>query len=346
MKLLVHGDLQATWGRERLYSNPDESLQHYRIKRFYSQLHDIYYSKGCEGLVDLGDTFDDRNAIPIPTLMAVVEGASEFKTGFNWKLIGNHDQYYKNTRVHSGSVLKGTFNIVESFTHKLVDGTLIIFASYPEDEDSLTADICELVHTYRQDNVEKVILFGHFQIRNLADAAKKSEGLPSSVLEGVSLTLLGHVHKPSAVAGCKDAYYLGSPFQQNFGESNESKRVAVVDTDTCEVEFIPLTGFPEYKCATLDYFLKNVSEDSEDRYRVQITSQEDAEMFYTHPLSYRAEPVYAFAQEESEDTEETNVEWGLSEAMERYVKLNPPSNFGIDEDGEVVVDYGKEILEA
>jgi hypothetical protein len=43
----------------------------------------------------LGDTTDDRQAIPIPTIHAVLKPLERFKGGHNIKLMGNHEQWLK-----------------------------------------------------------------------------------------------------------------------------------------------------------------------------------------------------------------------------------------------------------
>jgi hypothetical protein len=39
---------------------------------FFKVLREIYVEHGCDGLVDLGDTTDDRSSIPVPTIDALI----------------------------------------------------------------------------------------------------------------------------------------------------------------------------------------------------------------------------------------------------------------------------------
>src|SRR5213078_511087 len=110
--------------------------------------------------------------------------------------------------------------------------------------------------------------------------------IATKLLRGFDLSLLGHVHKPQEVA--PGAHYIGSPFQQDFGEKNEAKRVAVLETDTLEVEWVPIEGFPEYRVCTLDEFKRLVDAKDEHRYQVHVRNPQEAEQYYAHPLMDRA----------------------------------------------------------
>jgi exonuclease SbcD len=67
--------------------------------------------------------------------------------------------------------------------------------------------------------------------------AAESAGLPV-----VSYSALGHIHKPQQVPG-RDAHYVGSPIQLDYGEAGEEKSSIVVDVlpgRPAEVQRLPL----------------------------------------------------------------------------------------------------------
>jgi exonuclease SbcD len=69
--------------------------------------------------------------------------------------------------------------------------------------------------------------------------AAESSGLPM-----VSYSALGHIHKPQQVPG-RDAHYVGSPMQLDYGEAGEAKSSIVVDVlpgRPAEVQRLPLTA--------------------------------------------------------------------------------------------------------
>jgi len=68
--------------------------------------------------------------------------------------------------------------------------------------------------------------------------AAESAGLPV-----VSYSALGHIHKPQQVPG-RDAYYVGSPLQLDYGEAGEEKSSIIVDVvpgRPAEVQRLPLS---------------------------------------------------------------------------------------------------------
>lgn len=69
--------------------------------------------------------------------------------------------------------------------------------------------------------------------------AAESAGLPV-----VSYSALGHIHKPQQVSG-RDAHYVGSPLQLDYGEAGEAKSSILVDVvpgRPAEVQRLPLRG--------------------------------------------------------------------------------------------------------
>jgi exonuclease SbcD len=69
--------------------------------------------------------------------------------------------------------------------------------------------------------------------------AAESAGLPV-----VSYSALGHIHKPQQVPG-RDAFYVGSPMQLDYGEAGEAKSSIVVDLlpgRPAEVRRLPLSS--------------------------------------------------------------------------------------------------------
>src|SRR5262245_35797075 len=101
MRLLIYGDLQATDGDELSFTQPSTTLQHYRVQKFYEDMAKIYNEHSCGGIIDLGDTTDDRTAIPLTTLEILGVGMSKLPAGENWKLTGNHEQYLRDPTVNN-----------------------------------------------------------------------------------------------------------------------------------------------------------------------------------------------------------------------------------------------------
>ena len=61
------------------------------------------------------------------------------------------------------------------------------------------------------------------------------------------LVLLGHYHKPQEIIRPDiSVYYAGSLIQLDWGERNDEKRFLVVDTDTLNVDSIPITSYKKH----------------------------------------------------------------------------------------------------
>lgn len=349
MKALVFSDAQADDTHERLFSNPTVSLQRWRTERMFAALMDVYKNEKCSCVWELGDLTDDRNSLTLPTIHTVVSGMNQFpKSPYNIKIVGNHEQYLKNAEIHHCQIFSSNFTVVDTVKTFDLGSALIAVAAYPSDEGELTEWIRKVIRECRQ--AEKPVIFlGHFQVLGCElNSGQSLTGIPKKALAGVELGLLGHVHKHQKLA--PNVFYVGSPFQQNFGEAHEEKMVAVVDTETCSVKWIKLLGFPEYRTVSFQDFVKLVRPDSEDRYKVVLRSPAESEQFYAHPLASRVtEPIYdyqATGPESSVEQVRSEAQWSLESVLKRYVDRVDPKSRNVLLSPEEMLDYGTQIAEA
>ena len=343
MKLLVFADLQAHDGDERCFNQPNVSLQTFRVRQFFEDLKRIYDEHGCSGLVDLGDLTDDRSAIPVPVIDTVMAGLEPFPVSeHNFKLIGNHEQFLRDTSVDSGRMYTHIFRVVSQTAGLNIDGALYVFASYPENHEELAK---ELARVAKQNRATKKVLFGHFQAVGASmNSGETLSGVPREVLDLYDVVLLGHIHLPQSI-GFK-IHYVGSPFQQNWGEAMQEKRVAIFDTKTLLVTWVPLQGYPRYIHASLDVFKSTYKEEDEDRWKVTLNSLAETEEFFALPYSARAEAVYNYNYKEStQENEEPQPDrdWGFDASLKRWVERIPPSTVGIELANEELIEIGRQI---
>lgn len=339
MRLLCFADVQATDGDEMCRSDPTISLQHYRVSKFFKDLKVIYDRYECEGLVDLGDTTDDRSQLPVPTLDVLCEGLERFPLAtHHYKLIGNHEQYTRDTRISTHRLFSGRFQVItgcEVYDLGECDG---YFCSYPADYDALQKWIKDSVP---RNSRKPRVLFGHFQVMGCAyTGAVATSGVPQELLKEFDTVLLGHVHLPQTLG--KHIHYVGSPFQQDWGEAGQSKRVAVLDTDDQSVTWVPLTGYPEYRSITWAEFLKLPSTPTEHRYRVSLANHAEAEAFYAHPNFGIAEPVYAYSEVAPEEQVEAK-DWSFDSTVQRWLKLAPPQKLGVELPNSDMLEIGQSL---
>lgn len=343
MKLLLYADLQATDGNEVCYNDPSTRLQDWRVRHFLEILREVYLRHECDGLIDLGDTTDDRSAIPVPTIDALISGLAPFD-GWNVKLIGNHEQYTKDARIHVGRLFESRFTVVNEFEafQSPDSDAVLVFASYPGSYPRLVEWLAQTAENYRG---KRLILFGHFQVIGATlNSGLAYDGVPKEALLPFTLGFLGHIHKPQEVT--RNIYYVGSPFQQNFGESGEEKRLAILDTQTMHVEWVSLEGFgfPKYRTVSAQEFVECATEVSEDRYHVVLSSQADTEALFAHPLCTRAETEYSYTTTNALQSAPV-TSWSFEAVLQRWLAKSPPKDAGIDLPEDEMLSIGMEIAQ-
>jgi DNA repair exonuclease SbcCD nuclease subunit len=354
MKVLVYGDLQATDGHQRCYNNPSLPLQLWRVSRFYDLAEKIFVRHKCQALWDAGDLTDDRSSIPIPAIAGLIESLERFK-GFenNLKVVGNHEQFLRDTTIHVGKLFTPFFQLVEEtavksiFDGRLIDGAsgnpVILACSYPA-SNKAASDFIYTESLRAKRRGKSVIVLGHVQVIGCRmGSGLAAEGVPSEAFEHVDLGLLGHVHSRQRIKGT-NTWYIGSPFQQDFGEADEDKFVAVVDLESLALEWVKISGFPEYRTVSFEQFKQLSNSRSEDRFKVSLASPKEAEEFFSHPLASRPEPIYSYELGESRVDGELQPILSGDEALREYVKLVPPVSRGIQVSDEELLDLGRQLL--
>lgn len=324
MKVLVYADVQADIGSENLFNAPDKSLRLWCVDKLFADLKRIYAEYGCAAVIDLGDTFDNRSSIDHPSMAAVLDGLAWLPPSRkNVRLIGNHDQFLRDGSIHNGCLLDRHFHTVTTCETSGEDGCTIFYVSFPADYAALTEWLLKEGRRIRGPKM----LFGHFQVQGAVyKGGMALTGVPKAALAPFQLVLLGHIHLPQALTS--KIHYIGSPFQQDWGEAGQSKRVAVVDTEDLSVEWVPLTGYPEYRTIGLNEF-KQLNPAEEHRYRVALNSHVEAEQFFSLPHFNRGVAQYNY-DESATDQSRMEEDWSFDGICRRYMKTVPPGKVGIE----------------
>lgn len=306
---MLFADLQADEGSDRLRADPTVPLQRWRVQQFYRWAATLVRERQLDAVWDLGDTTNDRTALAHPTVQAVTRGCAELTAGlspvYNYKLLGNHEQHLKSTATHVGDIFSPYFRVVEDravFTLPALH-LHVICISFPVDATSvaqwLEQTVAALIARDRA-QVMRIIVLGHFAVEgaSLGSGNTARHGIPRSVFKGVDRVFLGHVHRRQTLFP-EVGWYVGSPFQQDFGEAQDpAKCVAILDTVTLEVEWVP-TPFPAYRTIPVTELAAAVH--GEDVLRVTVRSPAEAQQLYASPAAGSVSPVYAFASEATED---------------------------------------------
>lgn len=143
-----------------------------------------------------------------------------------------------------------------------------------------------------------IVILGHWDVAGAKTSnGMQLSGIPITTLNKAQLTLLGHIHKPQKLG--EAAYYVGSPFQQDYGEAGEQKRVGVLTledgTITFNWHYLMDRGYPEYRRVTFKEYAKQAPA-QEDRYTVLLENPEEAAQFAALPWKGQATPQLGYGE--------------------------------------------------
>jgi len=196
------------------------------------------HNRGIQDILILGDIIDNRNEVAVTTLHILYKF---FKVLEDFNIIaitGNHDCYYnKRTDVHSLGTLNDWSNM------EIIDTPVTI------NQFGKTLTFCpwstEMVDIPKSD-----IMLGHFEINTFKMNGGHicSNGYNAQeLLDKAPLVLSGHFHGTEERDYKKGkVIYIGSPYQQSWGEAGDAKGYFVLDLHDDTMEFIPNEFSPRH----------------------------------------------------------------------------------------------------
>lgn len=340
MKILIYSDLHACNSKIKLRSCPQD-LQIYRVNKFYKDLENIYELESCSGVWDLGDTTDDRSEISIQVMDTLLECIQNHipDSDYNIKLIGNHEQFYKNTKSNTGRMYLNKFKVISGT--KRIKFQKIDFAihaiSYPE----IYEDVEKYIDSIKDKNY---IIIGHLQVIG------SRMGLGNLLVEGISpkvfgqsiITFLGHIHKRQIINN--NILYVGAPFKQDWSMHGDSPGVTIFDTENVTFKKVELEGFPDYKILPVDEIVNlSLGDLKEDIYKVVLKTPEDSTKFYSWELNTHVTPEFVLNNDGSIKSE-TVSSMSIEKLLEAYIDKNPPKNFGLPFDKESMLQLANGLI--
>jgi DNA repair exonuclease SbcCD nuclease subunit len=211
-------------------------IWHDVVLELSKEIADTCVRRDIKRIIHLGDFYDNRRALNVKTLNYAHQIGQILNNFETWMVVGNHDQYFKNqTHPHSLVTLREFQNI-----HIIDEPTCI------DDTIGLVPWMQEFIH------LECPILMGHFEINGF----KMNDGyimrrahLNASDFKKFELVVSGHFHTPTS--GVDGIRYLGSPYQQDFGDAGSSRGYYIYDGD---FEFIEFTKAPKFIIINTDCF--------------------------------------------------------------------------------------------
>lgn len=212
----------------------DSVLWHNNILNFATWAANIYNERGINEILIPGDIFHNRNEISVNTLSTAkkfFDILGDFKIYIS---TGNHDCYYKErSDVNSISLFDGWNNItiIDKVPHvfEVVQSTKkLCMVPWGTDVSDIPEDMDYCV--------------GHFEIKTfkMNNQATCDHGMTSAeLLNKAKYIITGHFHKKThRIYENGEILYLGSPYQQNFGDVDEERGVYIFDLQDSSFEFI------------------------------------------------------------------------------------------------------------
>ena len=338
MKVLVYTDLQATEGADLCRTHPGVPLQRYRTARFFIEVEKLARQHKVDAIWDLGDTLDNRSEIPVPTIQVTEAGLRWLMQGkpntLCYKLIGNHEQQQKALDMHTGALFNPFFHVVPrcavfDWSKIEKDGPWIIAVAFPYDLEETAQWIRAEIKRGRMED-RNIIILAHIPLIGAKmNSGLATTGLDSACLEGADLALMGHIHRHQEVR--PNYYYLGSPFQQDFGEAGDPKYVAILDTQTLALELVKLDGFPQYRVGEASALPDNLDM-GEDRWKVFVRNREQAQQIYSRPWAADISEIsYLYDEAEARDPETSVMVDDPSALIGEYLKAHPNPTLNSEE---------------
>jgi hypothetical protein len=237
-------------------------------------------------VIDLGDTTGDRSSIPVPTIEVLGSGLDQIPDStWNIKLIGNHEQYLRDTSSQCAKALQPQVQC-----HQRNESALISTVGGPSSAHirppmkhwpskspskpsmQTTAKFCS--GTFKLQDA--TLATGSSFERYFLLMSSKFRALPAWVTytcrsrSQIVYTTLGHrFSKTGAKLDSKNGWQFSIP-----------RRTATNNVGGT-------AGIPEYRQVNLEEFKTLVKAEEEHRYKVVLTSHAEAEEYYRHPLFSR-----------------------------------------------------------
>ena len=187
----------------------------------------------------LGDVINDKSII----YTVAQDAFKEFLVGYKdccFKIIsGNHDLSSTGDLQKSAISVFSEYNNVKCIitNFEIIDG--ITYIPY-------TNNFLDLINKVSNSN----IMISHLGLNeaHLQSGLSHVDKIFIKDLSKFKLVLLGHYHRPQQLSNDKTSvWYPGSLISKDWNDKNEQKRFLIYDTESLEVESIPIQcGIPEF----------------------------------------------------------------------------------------------------
>ena len=217
-----------------IYKSSD--MWHEVVLRLFQNIADECVRRNINTIIHLGDFFDNRRVLNVKTLNYAMECAKILNRFQTYIIRGNHDQYFKNQAHPNSLVVFGKYKNIH-----IVDEPIVLDLGMPVGLVPWMEDFS---------NLECDILMGHFEINGFQmndGYIMRRAHLNAGDFKKHKQVISGHFHMQSGDNN-SGIYYLGSPFQQDFGDAGDERGYYIYSPidNGGDFEFIEFTDAPKY----------------------------------------------------------------------------------------------------
>jgi DNA repair exonuclease SbcCD ATPase subunit/DNA repair exonuclease SbcCD nuclease subunit len=204
-------------------------------------------------VVCLGDFWDQRGVLNVRQLDALLSHFDTWKArGIELVMVpGNHDQVTVDGSIHSVRVFDPYLNVTVATEPLLWPEQQIAFLPWretPSEQEAMFEGLCEWTDAERtKGDAAPFTIFGHAEVGGAqANSGARALGRvsPKTIKKVASACYLGHYHKRQQVSD--RIWYIGSPFEMDFGERGQPHGIALIEQGNREPMFIDLPGFAKH----------------------------------------------------------------------------------------------------
>ena len=237
----------------------------------------------------LGDMLDTKEVVRAKCLNQWVRYFSRSALK-HYVIVGNHDYFNLECKDHSLRALKELSNVTIIDKLKNIEGTRFWAVPYIHEPSEVRKVLKEIPH-------QNTVLLGHFEIGGFdwGNGYICESKITKKDFTKFPLVISGHFHKYEKT---DNITYLGSPFSHSFGESNQTKYLAILDQGSRDLELIE-TNFPKHRTLEVkvaDWEEKKKEINDVDYFRV-ILSGTEKELAQINKFEF---PKVRFVEKETE----------------------------------------------
>lgn len=226
-----------------------------------------------EHVVLTGDLLDNKAIVRSECMNFLYDKFRTSKRQFHI-VVGNHDQHNLNTLEHSLEPLKALPNVTiyDKTTEFIIGALSFVAIPYIHSAEAFVKEVKKIR------NPQHKILLCHqgFTGFDYGNGYIAKEETDSSSVKDFGLVIIGHFHKYQQF---KNGCYIGTPFSQSFGESNQTKYLGVLRKEG--VLDLVETSFPRHMTYEVDCDKEqNVAIEADNYNRIILTGSKDSIMAF------------------------------------------------------------------